>query len=52
MSEWDKCKLGEIAEIIDSLHQTPKYSLDGYPMVRVTDIKKGYLNLKNTLLIH
>ena len=51
MSEWDKCKLGEIAEIIDSLHQTPKYSLDGYPMVRVTDIKKGYLNLKNTFKV-
>jgi type I restriction enzyme, S subunit len=51
MSEWDKCKLGEIAEIIDSLHQTPKYSLDGYSMVRVTDIKKGYLNLKNTFKV-
>jgi type I restriction enzyme S subunit len=36
MSEWKECKLGEIVDVIDSLHQTPKYSNIGYPMVRVT----------------
>ena len=48
---WNKVKLGEIAEIIDSLHQTPTYSVVGYPMVRVTDINGGYLNLNNTFKV-
>lgn len=43
-------KLSEIAEVIDSLHKTPKYTDDpnGYPMVRVTDINSRVLNLTNT----
>ncbi len=44
-------KLNEVANVIDSLHKTPKYSQEGYSMVRVTDIKGGYLNLKNTLKV-
>ena len=39
----------EISKVIDSLHKTPKYAQDGYPMVRVTDIESGPINLKNTL---
>lgn len=37
--DWPKIALGEVATLYDSLHKTPKYSDDGYPMVRVTDIK-------------
>ncbi|MBK6989192.1 MAG: hypothetical protein IPH33_13795 [Bacteroidetes bacterium] len=48
---WNKVKLGEIAEIIDSLHQAPTYSVVGYPMVRVTDINGRYLNLNNTFKV-
>ncbi|MDF0692692.1 restriction endonuclease subunit S [Aquirufa ecclesiirivi] len=51
MSEWKECRLGEIVDVIDSLHQTPKYSNIGYPMVRVTDIKGGYLETGNTLKV-
>ena len=51
MNEWHTVKLETIADVIDSLHQTPKYSDTGYPMVRVTDIKKGPLNLSNTLRV-
>ncbi|ACT47138.1 restriction endonuclease subunit S [Methylotenera mobilis] len=51
MSEWKTVKLEEIASVIDSLHQTPSYSDLGLPMVRVTDIKKGKLNLTNTLKV-
>ncbi len=39
--------LGDVAEIVDSLHQTPKYAETGFPMVRVTDIKSGYLDTSN-----
>lgn len=51
MSGFTKVKLETIAEVIDSLHQTPSYSETGLPMVRVTDIKRGYLDLSNTLKV-
>jgi type I restriction enzyme S subunit len=41
-------KLEDVADIIDSLHQTPKYSTSGYPMVRCVDLGYGPLNLENT----
>lgn len=44
-ADWEEKKLGDIAKLIDSLHKTPKYVENGYPMVRVTDIKPGELNL-------
>ncbi|MFW2565099.1 restriction endonuclease subunit S [Aliarcobacter butzleri] len=44
-------RLDEIADVIDSLHKTPQYSENGYPMVRATDVKYGYLNLENTLRV-
>lgn len=47
--DWDITELSEKARVVDSLHQTPIFSNDGYPMVRVTDIKTGNLKLSNTL---
>lgn len=43
--------LGEVAKIFDSLHQTPRYSDHGLSMIRVTDIKGGFLNLEDTLKV-
>lgn len=51
MSEWKEYKLGDVTDIIDSLHQTPKYVVSGFPMVRVTDIKSVFLQLENTLKV-
>ena len=45
---WDIKKISDIADLIDSLHKTPKYTDDGFPMVRVTDVKAGELKLQNT----
>ena len=43
----DSKPMGEIAELIDSLHKTPRYITEGgFPMIRVTDLKGGLLNLK------
>lgn len=39
-------KLKDVAEIIDSLHATPKYSSNGYPMVRVMDVNNSFLHLE------
>ncbi|MCL9638313.1 restriction endonuclease subunit S [Bacillus zanthoxyli] len=45
-------RIGEIVEIYDSLHKTPKtYTDSGYPMVRVKDIEKGFLNLENVAYV-
>lgn len=47
-SEWPVVSLEAIAEVIDSRHKTPKYSDQGYPMVRVVDVKSGALDLGDT----
>ena len=47
--EWKR--LGEVSNIYDSLHQTPEYSDTGYSMVRVADIKGGYVDLDKTLKV-
>ncbi|CAM1348423.1 restriction endonuclease subunit S [Tenacibaculum crassostreae] len=50
--EWKKTKLEEIVNVYDSLHQTPKsYSENGYPMIRVTDVNNGNLNLDKCLRV-
>ena len=43
--------LDEVADVFDSLHKTPQYSDDGLSMVRVTDIKGGFINLEKTLKV-
>ena len=49
---WDLKKLDSIFRIIDSLHQTPSFcENDGYPMVRVTDVKGGNLDLTNSVRV-
>ena len=44
-------KLADVANIYDSLHQTPSYSNSGYSMVRVQDIKGGYVDEDKTLKV-
>ena len=46
---WVIRRLDEVSKIIDSLHQTPQYTPRGYPMVRVTDVKMGFLDLGKAL---
>ena len=50
-AEWWEVALGEICELLDCLHKTPRYSDSGYPMVRVTDVKNGFLDTSNCLLV-
>lgn len=47
--EWKT--LDEVADIYDSLHKTPRYSENGLSMIRVTNIKGGYVNLSRTLKV-
>ena len=45
---WVEKSLGEVADLLDCLHKTPIYAETGFPMVRVTDIKPGFLDLSKT----
>ena len=49
--EWEVANLGDVAKVVDCLHQTPTFSEEGFPMVRVSDIKPGNLNLETTLKV-
>ena len=44
--------LEEVSDIYDSLHQTPQYAENGLSMIRVTDIKNGYVDLSKTLKVN
>lgn len=47
-SSWQTTTLGEASEIFDSLHKSPAYAETGLPMVRVTDVRSGFLDLTGT----
>ena len=49
--DWEITELVEQAKVVDSLHQTPSFSDDGYSMVRVSDIKPGNLDLSRALKV-
>jgi type I restriction enzyme S subunit len=51
MSNYSRQNLGSVADLLDCLHKTPNYTEMGIPIVRVTDVKRGYLNLNGTLRI-
>lgn len=50
-SHFQTCELGDVAALYDSLHQTPKYTEDGYPMIRVTDIRRGSVDTTNAVRV-
>ena len=45
---WGINVLSKVVDVIDSLHSTPTFSAEGYPMVRVSDIKIGKIKLDAT----
>ncbi|HLP37025.1 restriction endonuclease subunit S [Lacibacter sp.] len=49
--KWTQKQVQEIAKVVDSLHTTPDYASQGLPMVRVTDVNSGFLDLANTMLV-
>jgi restriction endonuclease S subunit len=46
-SSHPKHLMHDACDLIDSLHKTPKYTDDGYPMIRVADVKPGRINFDN-----
>jgi len=48
---WEIKELQKISKVIDSAHITPEYSSNGFSMVRVKDIKSGFLDLKKSFKV-
>lgn len=44
-------KLSEVSDVIDSLHATPQYVENGYPMIRVADVKGGIVDTTGALRV-
>lgn len=44
-------KLSDVSDVIDSLHATPQYVENGYPMIRVADVKGGIVNTTDALRV-
>lgn len=43
--------LKNVAVLYDSLHQTPKYTDSGYPMIRVRDLSEGFLDISKAVYV-
>ena len=48
---WDVVRLDYVTRVIDSLHQTPRFSEVGLPMIRVSDIKPGKVSIEKALKV-
>lgn len=51
MSEWMQKQLGEICDVRDGTHDSPKQHPVGKPLVTSKNLKKGAIDLENTYLI-
>lgn len=45
MSKWEKVKLGEVCDVRDGTHDSPKYVSSGYPLITSKNISNGYIDL-------
>lgn len=49
---WDVVKLDALASVVDSMHQTPAFTENGEPMVRVTEIRQSeILNIDGAMTV-
>lgn len=45
--DWEKVKLGEVCDVRDGTHDSPKQVQDGYPLITSKNIKDGRLDFSN-----
>lgn len=46
-NNWQEKKLGDISDVRDGTHNSPKYIKNGYPLVTSKNVQKGKIDLKN-----
>lgn len=47
IDEWEEKKLGEVSDVRDGTHDSPKYIDNGYPLVTSKNVQNGKIDLKN-----
>lgn len=48
---WDKCLLGEVCDVRDGTHDSPKYFTEGYPLVTSKNVTGGKIDFSDCSLI-
>ena len=48
---WDKYKIGEVCDVRDGTHDSPKYYSKGYPLVTSKNVSAGKIDLSDCSLI-
>ena len=51
MSKWEMVQLGDVCDVRDGTHASPKYVNQGYPLVTSKNVTKGYLDFDNVSMI-
>ena len=49
--DWPMVELGEVCDVRDGTHDSPKYVLDGYPLITSKNLKDGFIDFSNVNLI-
>ncbi len=49
--EWEMVELGEVCDVRDGTHDSPKYKEVGFPLITSKNIKEGIINFENVNLI-
>ncbi len=48
---WEMVELGKVCDVRDGTHDSPKYNIDGYPLVTSKNLKSGCIDFEETNLI-
>ena len=49
--EWPLAELGQICDVRDGTHESPRYVSDGYPLITSRNLKHGYIDFDGANLI-
>ena len=47
MRKWEMVRLGDVCDVRDGTHDSPKYTRDGYPLVTSKNVTNGFLDFSN-----
>lgn len=49
--DWPMAELGDVCDVRDGTHDSPKYVLDGYPLITSKNLKGGFIDFTEVNLI-
>jgi type I restriction enzyme M protein len=45
--DWEMGELGEVCDVRDGTHDSPKYQIDGYPLITSKNLKNGHIDFSD-----